>query len=559
METVKKIPVHTAESPRTGAVMSEDVSRQTRSQKRALERECVSVDRKRVRLEAVEQDDRSRCETSGLLSGGEVKATIKLKVQTGDEPVDMSKPDIRGERSPPSPDDVIVLSDNETSSPHVNGKNHFKELDTQLIMKSCRQERECVIKELIEELRLEETKLILLKKLKQGQTQKDSNTQKPLASVPSAPVKTSTQPVISGRSSGTATLPPLVRGGQMSKTGSQMMMPSLVRGAQATTQQMSSSTPALLLAPNIQTHKIVQPGLIRVTNAPNGGLLLSISQSSAANLKPASVSDSPASRQAAAKLALRKQLEKTLLEIPSPKPPTAKFNFLPSAANNEFIYLLGLEEVVQNILDSLGRGKQGVYAGLMVTAQEPFCCCQCQTDFTCRWCKDKGGAIMCEQCMSSNQKKVVKAEHTNRLKAVFVKALQQEQEILQHTSVSSPSSSAHRMKVDQIKQQHSHARSNQPITRHPATIKQSPVQISHSAQQSVAAIRRLPHSFSPSSQLQNAVAAAALVSRPGVTMAYVNPSLSVQKSSSSSVERQREYLLDLIPSRSVSQTANVWK
>lgn len=118
-------------------------------------------------------------------------------------------------------------------------------------------------------------------------------------------------------------------------------------------------------------------------------------------------------------------------------------------------------------------GKQGVYAGLVVSAQEPYCCSQCQTDFTRRWHKDKGGATMCEQCMSSNQKKVVKAEHTNRLKAAFVKALQQEQEILQQTTLSSSSSSssAHRMKVDPVKQ-HSHARSSQPITRHPATIKQ---------------------------------------------------------------------------------------
>ncbi|XP_056599137.1 transcriptional repressor p66-alpha-like [Triplophysa dalaica] len=516
--------------------MSEDASRLTRSQKRALERECVSVDSKRVRLEAEEQDDRSRCETSSPLSAGEVKATLKLKVQTGDEPVDMStiKTDTREVRSPQSPDDVIVLSDNETSSPHVNGRNHFQELNTQLLMKSSPQERERVITQFMEELRLEETKLILLKKLKHAQIQKDSNTQK----------------VISDRSS--ATLPPLVRGAQMSKAGSQMMMPPLVRGAQATTQQMSSSTPALLLAPHVHSHKIIQPGLIRVTNAPNGGLLLSISQSSAANLKPANVSDSPASRQAAAKLALRKQLQKTLLEIPSPKPAAAQFNFLPSAANNEFIYLLGLEEVVHNILHSLGRGKQGVYAGLVVSAQEPYCCSQCQTDFTRQWRKDKGGATMCEQCMSSNQKKVVKAEHTNRLKAAFVKALQQEQEILQQTTLSSSSSSssAHRMTVDPVKQ-HSHARSSQPITRHPATIKQSPVQISRG----VAAVRRIPHSFSPSSQLQNAVAAAALVSRPGVTMAYVNPSLSVLKSSSSSAERQREYLLDMIPSPS----ASVWK
>ncbi len=44
----------------------------------------------------------------------------------------------------------------------------------------------------------------------------------------------------------------------------------------------------------------------------------------------------------------------------------------------------------------------------------------------------------------------------------------------------------------------------------------------------------------------------------GVTMAYVNPSLSVHKTSSP-VDRQREYLLDMIPSRSISQTTNTWK
>lgn len=77
------------------------------------------------------------------------------------------------------------------------------------------------------------------------------------------------------------------------------------------------------------------------------------------NSSAVNVNDSPASRQAAAKLALRKQLEKTLLEIPPPKPPAPQLNFLPSAANNEFIYLVGLEEVVQNLLDTLGRGGQG--------------------------------------------------------------------------------------------------------------------------------------------------------------------------------------------------------
>ncbi|GCC40835.1 hypothetical protein chiPu_0024905, partial [Chiloscyllium punctatum] len=66
---------------------------------------------------------------------------------------------------------------------------------------------------------------------------------------------------------------------------------------------------------------------------------------------PGGLSD-PASSQAAAKLALRKQLEKTLLEIPPPKPSPPMLNFLPSAANNEFIYMLGLEEVVQSVIES---------------------------------------------------------------------------------------------------------------------------------------------------------------------------------------------------------------
>lgn len=83
--------------------------------------------------------------------------------------------------------------------------------------------------------------------------------------------------------------------------------------------------------------------------------------SAQANSTPTSVAsvvasaESPASRQAAAKLALRKQLEKTLLEIPPPKPPAPEMNFLPSAANNEFIYLVGLEEVVQNLLETQGE------------------------------------------------------------------------------------------------------------------------------------------------------------------------------------------------------------
>ncbi|KAJ3599066.1 hypothetical protein NHX12_033029 [Muraenolepis orangiensis] len=676
--------------------MSEEAARLTRSQKRALERDhsgpagsMEDMDSKRVKLETGDpaeghmdvedpEDDDSEVKTEkvavGILKTGEMKAAIKVEVQTGEEPVDMStaKSDVKPERRPPSPDDVIVLSDNEPSSPLTNG-HCFTKTDTDKLMKSSPEEREHLIKQLKEELRLQEAKLVLLKKLRQSQIQKESTVQKSAGSVATPPplvrasITSGKGPLqVSGRSSGTVIPPPLVRGGlhaPLSKQNSQIIMPQLVRGAQpiaVTPQQIASlrqqqqhqhsgsGPPPLLLAPRaavpnvqVQGQRIIQQGLIRVTNVANNNSMVNAPQASPTHLKGSTVNsnmESPASRQAAAKLALRKQLEKTLLEIPPPKPPAPEFNFLPSAANNEFIYLLGLEEVVQKLLEMHGRGNLGPAAAMANSLpKEPHTCLQCKTDFTSRWRQEKAGSILCDQCMSSNQKKALKAEHTNRLKAAFVKALQQEQEIDQRilqqaalAAASSSSSSASVVKTtspslskseqqilvsqqykqvraamqqqqqqQQHHQQHQHQHQQQhrgtPMARHHATIK-SVGQMSRSIQSPVTS-RGVSHSYSSSTQLQNAVAAAAMVNRPvkhaaarplqqgpkvsgtgsggsnqvnmaawrkqtganaGVTMTYVNPSLTAHKTSSA-VERQREYLLDMIPSRSISQTANTWK
>ncbi|XP_054458313.1 GATA zinc finger domain containing 2Ab [Anoplopoma fimbria] len=647
--------------------MSEEAVRQTRSQKRALEKDhgappepLEDMDSKRVKLEKGDGDaapmdvegsgaegaklksEHAAKVTASILKAGEVKATIKVEVQTGDEPVDMSKSksDVKSDRQPQSPDDVIVLSDNEPSSPLMNG-HCFTKTDTDKLMKSSPEERERIIKQLKEELRLQEAKLVLLKKLRQSQIQKESNVQKSSGSVATPPplvrgsITSSKGPLqVTGRSSGTVIPPPLVRGGQHmpSKHNSQIVMPPLVRGAQpiaVTPQQIASlrqqqhqhsgsGPPPLLLAPRasvpnvqIQGQRIIQQGLIRVANVANSNIMVNIPQASPTSLKGSSLSpnsninDSPASRQAAAKLALRKQLEKTLLEIPPPKPPAPEFNFLPSAANNEFIYLLGLEEVVQKLLEMHGRGNLGPAAAIASSIpKEPYTCAQCKTDFTSRWRKEKAGTILCDQCMSSNQKKALKAEHTNRLKAAFVKALQQEQEIeqriLQQAAASSSSSTVSKSTSSSsmsksevlVSQQYKHVRAamqHRSVSAH-HSVKQS--HMSHNIQSMSA--RSMAHSFTSSSQLQSAMAAAALGSRagkhaaarplqqggkvsagssnqgnvaawrkqtggnPGVTMAYVNPSLSAHKTTSA-VERQREYLLDMIPSRSISQAANTWK
>ncbi|XP_067824612.1 GATA zinc finger domain containing 2Ab isoform X2 [Heptranchias perlo] len=613
------------------SAMTDEVYR-TRSQKRALEREGLhnDVDTKKPKMECsretdtdseleevkgeikikTEPVDRGGGRTPGLLKGpGEVKATIKVEVQAGDEPVDMStsKTEMKKGKRAPSPD-IIVLSDNEPSSPRMNGlsKDPGRTTNTDDIM-STPEERERMIKQLKEELRLEEAKLVLLKKLRQSQIQKEAAIPKPAVSSGTAmatppplvrgtlhvPAGKPNLQVTTARTMGTVIPPPLVRGGQQgtSKLGSQqnpqIVMPPLVRGAQpmsVSPQQIhnirphaSTAPPPLLLAPRasvpsavqIQGQRIVQQGLIRVANVPNTSLLVNIPQASstmkastvnsnAGNTTVSSVmnsNDSPASRQAAAKLALRKQLEKTLLEIPPPKPPAPELNFLPSAANNEFIYLVGLEEVVHNLLETQGKGSaQG-------STQEPHVCSQCKTDFTCRWRQGKTGTIMCEQCVTSNQKKALKAEHTNRLKAAFVKALQQEQEIEQR--ILQQTASTVQSKQDSAVQHH--------------TLKQSSSQLSRGPQSITATARGVLHTFSQSSQLQNV----ALVSRQGkhaerpgskgntttwrkqiphtgVTMAYVSPSLSVHKTTSA-VDRQREYLLDMIPSRSISQSATSWK
>lgn len=119
--------------------------------------------------------------------------------------------------------------------------------------------------------------------------------------------------------------------------------------------------------------------------------------------------------------------------------------------------MLGLEHVV----DYLTKDKKNT-----VTSQ-PFRCAQCKIDFTPVWKWEKQGEchnyfviaidlilslcffliggskepkVICEQCVTTNVKKALKAEHTNRLKTAFVKALQQEQEIEQRlASQSSPS------------------------------------------------------------------------------------------------------------------------
>nr|XP_033780213.1 transcriptional repressor p66-beta isoform X2 [Geotrypetes seraphini] len=492
---------------------------------------------------------------------GDIRTPGRTGKENVEEPVDMSarRSDQDHGRLTPSPD-IIVLSDNEASSPRSSSRmeERLKSANLEMFKGKDLEERQQLIKQLRDELRLEEARLVLLKKLRQSQLQKENVVQK-TSVVQNAASIVQPSPAHVGQQ-GLSKLP--------SRPGAQGHETQNLRSVQSHSVIRSATNTALphmlmsqrVIAPNpaqLQGQRIPpKPALIR-SSTPNMSTAINYQPSSPSvpcqrtsssamymNLashiqagavnrvssplpSPSAMTD-PASSQAAAKLALRKQLEKTLLEIPPPKPPAPLLHFLPSAANSEFIYMVGLEEVVQSVIDSQGKG-------CVSLRMDPFVCAQCQTDFTPHWKQEKSGKILCEQCMMSNQKKALKAEHTNRLKNAFVKALQQEQEIEQRLQQQAAISPTAAPVISSVSKQH--------------TLRQAP-QPQATLQRGIPNARSMLSNFAQAPQLS---VAGSLLGMPGVNIAYLNAGIGGHKASSLA-DRQREYLLDMIPPRSISQS-----
>ncbi|XP_055215957.1 transcriptional repressor p66-beta isoform X4 [Gorilla gorilla gorilla] len=492
------------------------------------------------------------------------------KENINDEPVDMSarRSDPERGRLTPSPD-IIVLSDNEASSPRSSSRmeERLKAANLEMFKGKGIEERQQLIKQLRDELRLEEARLVLLKKLRQSQLQKENVVQKTpvvqnaasivqpspahvgqqgLSKLPSRPGAQGVEPqnlrTLQGhsviRSATNTTLPHMLMSqrviapnpaqlqGQrgppkpgLVRTTTPNMNPAINYQPQSSSSVPCQRTTSSAIYMNLASH--IQPGTVNRVSSPLPS--------------PSAMTDA-ANSQAAAKLALRKQLEKTLLEIPPPKPPAPLLHFLPSAANSEFIYMVGLEEVVQSVIDSQGKS----CASLLRV--EPFVCAQCRTDFTPHWKQEKNGKILCEQCMTSNQKKALKAEHTNRLKNAFVKALQQEQEIEQRLQQQAALSPTTAPAVSSVSKQET-------IMRH-HTLRQAP-QPQSSLQRGIpTSARSMLSNFAQAPQLS---VPGGLLGMPGVNIAYLNTGIGGHKGPSLA-DRQREYLLDMIPPRSISQS-----
>ncbi|CAF1127879.1 unnamed protein product [Adineta steineri] len=133
-----------------------------------------------------------------------------------------------------------------------------------------------------------------------------------------------------------------------------------------------------------------------------------------------------------AKLALRKQLEQTLLQIPTPKPTTCDLTYIPGINGwSEFLTLIGLEQAFNTYNDFLNRRLSPEFSFNL-----PNVCAQCGTDWSVTWHEipstndtDNDEKILCDRCRKTSQKKILKQDHSNRLRQAFMKALQQEKEL----------------------------------------------------------------------------------------------------------------------------------
>jgi len=275
-------------------------------------------------------------------------------------------------------------------------------------------EKQALVKKLKSELKNEEMALVLLKKLKQSQTV--SRETVVLGGATLTPTSAAAGKNFNNKSDNK---------GQYSNKNYDILATDKL--SQYTKSNTALNNATLLAAAGVDARVLSQ--MASYNNTPNSNSNQATTNNKRSTESPVQQKkdsvETQQQRQAAAKLALRKQLEKTLLQIPPPKPPPPEMHFIPNPANTEFIYLCGLEECVNRILN---------LDAVTPSLPKPFTCSQCGTDFTPTWKWDKAAKgkevrVICEQCVTSNVKKALKAEHTNRLKAAFVKALQQEQEL----------------------------------------------------------------------------------------------------------------------------------
>ncbi|KAI6234481.1 P66-CC domain-containing protein [Aphelenchoides fujianensis] len=310
-------------------------------------------------------------------------------------------------------------------------RQKFEEAKSKLdeLTPEARRQREFQLRELETALRLEEGKLAMLKKIRANQQLTQRNTAQDAArrSVPGASQNSSTaayKPPVAqqtnARSNGTSNAAALAAAaakanqrGKNAKPGTSPLGPS----ANAARQQA--------LQREQQQQKEAQERERRQQAEREAAARKAAEAQAAAERLARENAQNAQQKIAAARVQFRRIAEQRMLAaLPPPKAPAADLSFVPNAAQPDFLYLLGLDLVVQRNLKDKNVFKKVEF--------DPYVCEECGTDFTPNWkaiAGEKGDLhLYCEQCLRQAQKRRVRHDRNILLKKLFTKINDEEKE-----------------------------------------------------------------------------------------------------------------------------------
>ncbi|KAK5976381.1 Transcriptional repressor p66-alpha [Trichostrongylus colubriformis] len=357
---------------------------------------------------------------------------------------------------------VYPLTDeSEVSSLHdseiVTLKASYDKLMSKELTPEQRHERTLMIKQCEAELRLEEAKLMMLKKVKASQmlaNQKvheakkgvthmslnnTSGAYKPLVAPPlnkSSSVLTNgkntssasrTNPVLGLAGLTTQQQQELLRSAQANPAALQALLMQAAKNGQSPAQALaalfanhaSTSSQVASVAQQMKEQRAKEELLLKEQAAS------ATQASTAAQQAKLLAAQTPQQRAATARQAFRMQADKQLMQqITAPKAPPTDLFFIPNGSQPDFCYLVGLDLVVQRVLKD-----KNVYRSV---TEGPYECEECGTDFTPSW-KAIGTSVSdmhlyCEQCVRTAQKRKIRTDHSNVLKKAYNKINSQEKE-----------------------------------------------------------------------------------------------------------------------------------
>lgn len=132
------------------------------------------------------------------------------------------------------------------------------------------------------------------------------------------------------------------------------------------------------------------------------------------------VEQTAAQKLAAAKVAVSKQLEQSLQQLPSLLTTPYDLVLIPPSNHLEYTASIGLEAVVNHLLANTSTTRP---------PQPPKTCGSCGTDHSTKWMERKDACVCCESCYRKDKKKLVAKQQEERIGGLLIRAGQQEKSI----------------------------------------------------------------------------------------------------------------------------------